>query len=286
MNLNKIVIGTANFGNQYSIKGIKKLETKEIEKILNFAYKKKIRNIDTAPVYGNSESILGKIGLKDWRVSTKIQLKKNCKNHHDFILSSVSKSLNNLKIDKLENLLVHSTLGEFNKKEKIRIIETLKKLKKNKIIKNFGCSIYSPKELYDSTKSNDIDIIQAPLNIFDRRFVDKKVEKYLRKKNIKLQVRSIFLRGLLLHDYNTLPRKFNYWKDNFKKYQMYLKKNRLSKTLGALSILNKIDFTSVVIGFDKYQELKDVVKNLPNNKLLIPKFNIKKINKIIDPRKW
>lgn len=286
MNLNKIVIGTANFGNQYSIKGIKKLETKEIEKILNFAYKKKIRNIDTAPVYGNSESILGKIGLKDWRVSTKIQLKKNCKNHHDFILSSVSKSLNNLKIDKLENLLVHSTLGEFNKKEKIRIIETLKKLKKNKIIKNFGCSIYSPKELYDSTKSNDIDIIQAPLNIFDRRFVDKKVEKYLRKKNIKLQVRSIFLRGLLLHDYNTLPRKFNYWKDNFKKYQMYLKKNRLSKTLGALSILNKVDFTSVVIGFDKYQELKDVVKNLPNNKLLIPKFNIKKINKIIDPRKW
>jgi aryl-alcohol dehydrogenase-like predicted oxidoreductase len=286
MNLNKIVIGTANFGNQYSIKGIKKLETKEIEKILNFAYKKKIRNIDTAPVYGNSEFILGKIGLKNWRVSTKIQLKKNCKNHHDFILSSVSKSLNNLKVDKLENLLVHSTLGEFNKKEKIKIIETLKKLKKNKIIKNFGCSIYSPKELYDSTKSNDIDIIQAPLNIFDRRFVDKKVEKYLREKKIKLQVRSIFLRGLLLHDYNTLPRKFNYWKDNFKKYQMYLKKNRLSKTLGALSILNKIDFTSVVIGFDKYQELKDVVKNLPNNKLLIPKFNIKKINKIIDPRKW
>jgi len=286
MNLNKIVIGTANFGNQYSIKGIKKLETKEIEKILNFAYKKKIRNIDTAPVYGNSEFILGKIGLKNWRVSTKIQLKKNCKNHHDFILSSVSKSLNNLKVDKLENLLVHSTLGEFNKKEKIKIIETLKKLKKNKIIKNFGCSIYSPKELYDSTKSNDIDIIQVPLNIFDRRFVDKKVEKYLREKKIKLQVRSIFLRGLLLHDYNTLPRKFNYWKDNFKKYQMYLKKNRLSKTLGALSILNKIDFTSVVIGFDKYQELKDVVKNLPNNKLLIPKFNIKKINKIIDPRKW
>lgn len=224
MNLNKIVIGTANFGNQYSIKGIKKLETKEIEKILNFAYKKKIRNIDTAPVYGNSEFILGKIGLKNWRVSTKIQLKKNCKNHHDFILSSVSKSLNNLKVDKLENLLVHSTLGEFNKKEKIKIIETLKKLKKNKIIKNFGCSIYSPKELYDSTKSNDIDIIQAPLNIFDRRFVDKKVEKYLREKKIKLQVRSIFLRGLLLHDYNTLPRKFNYWKDNFKKYQMYLKK--------------------------------------------------------------
>ena len=229
---------------------------------------------------------MGKIGLKDWRVSTKIQLKKNCKNHHDFILSSVSKSLNNLKVDKLENLLVHSTLGEFNKKEKIKIIETLKKLKKNRIIKNFGCSIYSPKELYDSTKSNDIDIIQAPLNIFDRRFIDKKVEKYLRRKNIKLQIRSIFLRGLLLYDYSTLPRKFNYWEDNFKKYQMYLKKNRLNKTLGALSILNKVDYTSVVIGFDKYQELKDVVKNLPNNKLLIPKFNIKKKDKIIDPRKW
>ena len=41
MNLNKIVIGTANFGNQYSIKGIKKLETKENRKNFKFCIQKK-----------------------------------------------------------------------------------------------------------------------------------------------------------------------------------------------------------------------------------------------------
>ena len=41
MNPSKLVIGTANFGNSYSLKGTTKLGVKEIEKILNFAYKKK-----------------------------------------------------------------------------------------------------------------------------------------------------------------------------------------------------------------------------------------------------
>jgi hypothetical protein len=41
-----------------------------------------------------------------------------------------------------------------------------------------------------------------------------------------------------------------------------------------------------VIGFDSYHELKEVFKNVPNNNLIIPEFNIKKRNQIIDPRKW
>ncbi len=286
MNPKKIVIGTANFGNKYSLKGIKGLRTNEVEKILNFAYKKKIRNIDTAQVYGNSELILGKIGIKKWKVSTKIQIKKKYKSYSSYILSSVSKSLANLKIDKLENLLIHSELNKFNKKETIEIIKTLKELKKNKIIKNFGCSIYSPNDLYLSTKFNNIDIIQAPVNIFDRRFLNKNTMSYLKEKNIKLQIRSIFLRGLLLYDYKKLPKKFHYWKNDFKRYQMFLKRKKLNKITGALSILNKINYESAVIGFDSYHELKEVFKNVPNNNLIIPEFNIKKRNQIIDPRKW
>ena len=286
MNPRKIVIGTANFGNKYSLKGNRGLGVIEVKKILNFAYKKKIRNIDTAQIYGNSEYILGKIGLKKWKVSTKIKIKKKCKSYSKYIISSVNKSLNNLKIDKLENLLVHSELKKFNKKGIIEIIKTLKDLKKNKIIKSFGCSIYSPKDLYISTKFNNIDIIQAPANVFDRRFLNKNSMNYLKKKNIKLQIRSIFLKGLLLYDYKKLPKKFHYWKNDFKKYQMYLKKNKLNKINGALSILNKIDYESVVIGFDSYQELKEVFKNIPVNNILIPEFNIKKRNKIIDPRRW
>ena len=286
MNTSKLVIGTANFGNKYSLKSKTGLRIKEIEKILNFAYKKKIKRIDTAPIYGNSEKILGKIGLKKWKVSTKIQLKKNCNNYKDYILSSVSNSLKRLKIDKLENLLVHSELSKFNKKETSEIIKTLFNLKKDKIIKNFGCSIYSPKDLYRSTKSIDLDIIQAPANIFDRRFLNKHIARYLEKKKIKLQIRSIFLRGLLLNNYKSLPKKFNYWKNDFKKYQMFLEKKKLNKIEGALCVLNKIKYENLVIGFDNYEEFREVIENMPKKNLLIPNFNLKKRNKIIDPRRW
>lgn len=286
MNLNKIVIGTANFGNKYSLRGFRGLRINEIEKILNFAYKKKVRKIDTAPIYGNSEKILGKMGLKKWKVSTKIKLKKECKNFRDYILSSVNKSLKNLKIDSLENVLVHSDLSKFNKKTSNEIMRTLRKLKKDKIIKNFGCSIYSPKDLYNSTKFHDIDIIQAPANIFDRRFLDKVIMKYLKKKKIKLQIRSIFLRGLLLYNHNNFPKKFEFWKSDFKKYQMYLKQNKINKIVGALSVLNKANYESVVIGFDSYKEFKQIFENIPDTNLLIPNFNIKKRDRIIDPRQW
>ena len=286
MNPAKIVIGTANFGNKYNLKDSRGLRINEIEKILNFAYKNKIRKIDTAQVYGNSEKILGTFGLKKWKVSTKIQLRKKIKDYKSYILSCVNRSLNNLKIDCLDNLLIHNELSKFNKKESIEIIDTLKKLKKEKMIKNFGCSIYSPKDLYDSTKFCNIDIIQAPANVFDRRFLDKKIKKYLKKEKIKLQIRSIFLKGLLLYNFDNFPKKFKYWKDDFKKYQIFLKKIKLNKITGALSILNKLEYDSVVIGFDSYKEFKEILRNIPDNNLLIPNFNIRKRNKIIDPRKW
>lgn len=67
---------------------------------------------------------------------------------------------------------------------------------------------------------------------------------------------------------------------------MYLKQNKINKIVGALSVLNKINYESVVIGFDSYKEFKQILENIPDNNLLIPNFNIKKRDKIIDPRQW
>ena len=67
---------------------------------------------------------------------------------------------------------------------------------------------------------------------------------------------------------------------------MFLEKKNLNKISGALSVLNKINYENVVIGIDNYKEFKEIFENIPNNNLLIPNFNLKKRNKIIDPREW
>ena len=75
MNLNKISIGTAQFGLQYGIanKG-KKVCVEQVSKILNSAHEKGIKKVDTASSYGDADLILGSIGIQDWEVSTKIKI--------------------------------------------------------------------------------------------------------------------------------------------------------------------------------------------------------------------
>ena len=286
MKPNKISIGTANFANKYGLKKNNGLKIEEIEKILELGFKKGIRNIDTAQTYGNSENILGKLNLNKWKISTKININKNNLKKNDQIFSSVEKSLKRLRINYIENLFIHNDLNIFNEKELSEIFCSLNQLKEKKIIKNFGCSIYTIKEFNKLINFSCLKILQAPLNIFNRKFLDQKITKYLLEKNIKLQFRSIFLQGLLLVDYKNIPKKFYDWRYDFKKYQIYLEKVKITKIMAALSILNEVKYSSVVIGFDSEKQLEEVLKNLPNKKINIPKFNIKNAKFIADPRKW
>ena len=71
----KLVIGTANFLNHYGFKN-KKIDKTEVKKIFNFCKKKKINHIDTAFSY-DSFRLIKKVKFKDFKISSKINFKKN-----------------------------------------------------------------------------------------------------------------------------------------------------------------------------------------------------------------
>ena len=57
--IDKIILGTAQFGLDYGVNNnIGKIQKKEVFKILDFCVNNGIRGIDTAGVYGNSESLI------------------------------------------------------------------------------------------------------------------------------------------------------------------------------------------------------------------------------------
>ena len=69
--LNKLCIGTAQFGSNYGIankSGIVKIS--EIKKIKKYALSNGIRTIDTAQAYGEGEKRLNKIGIDDFIKTT------------------------------------------------------------------------------------------------------------------------------------------------------------------------------------------------------------------------
>jgi len=203
---NKISIGTANFGQIYSIDKIK-VNKKEIFKILDVAKKNKINSIDTSQNYGASEKLIGeyikKRKSKGWQITTKII------NEEKKIKNLITQSKERLSIMPA-NLLVHKSYHLTNDKFRKELID-LKKRDKIKI----GVSVYETSEINEVLEQFIPDIIQLPINILNNKFFANDLLKRLKEKNIIIQARSIFFQGLLF-------KKDNFIKSKHKKYRSSL----------------------------------------------------------------
>lgn len=287
VNLSKISIGTAQFGLNYGITNQRgKVKLKEIEKILQYAQRNNIFKIDTAYAYGNAEKILGNFNLKNWKVSSKFPSIPKQQDAKRWIFSKVYKSLKNLNIKNLETLYVHDTKQLYNQKIIKEISNALEELKRNKVIKKIGVSVYEPKEIYKLNKIINFDIVQAPFNILDKRVSNNKINEFLKKDKIQLELRSIFLQGLLLINENNVPKKFHEWKKFFQKLGEIKKKKNLTMLEIALSALRNIEFKNVVFGVLTQNELREIIKNIPKSKINLPNFNFKNKKKLINPHEW
>ena len=72
----KLVLGSAQFGNNYGLVNGKKILLSEIRKIEKIVSKSNIRYIDTSINYGDSEKIIGNSRLKKLNIITKLKLPK------------------------------------------------------------------------------------------------------------------------------------------------------------------------------------------------------------------
>lgn len=283
---NKISIGTAQFGMNYGITNNKKsLTITEIGKILSYAKKNKINKIDTAYSYGSAEKKLGSFNLKTWKVSTKIPTTPNQINLNYWIKKKIDISLKRLNIKKFDTIFIHDIDETKNLKKFEKIYFSLLKLKEKKITKYIGCSIYEPNDLKKLLKFK-FDVIQVPANIFNNEIFKKKYSNYLKKRGIKLEIRSIFLQGLLLVSPDKLPRKFKMWEELFLKLHNFHKKKKISKISIAFSVLRGKNYRSVVVGVSSFNDFKEILQNMSNKIIKPPNFNIINKDNLINPKKW
>ena len=180
--INKIVIGTAQFGLDYGIaNNLGKMKFQEIKKIINFARLKKIKNIDTANAYGDCEERLGKVGIKDFNIIIKLPATNPTYPYNSWVDKSLKNSFHKLRIKKADTVLVHNASFLINKKTGNKIMNQLEKYKKKKIIKKIGVSVYSISDLRKVIKKYKIDTVLISLNVFDQRVLEDKVIKNLKK---------------------------------------------------------------------------------------------------------
>ena len=285
----KLVIGTANFLKKYTYKD-KIVSEKEIIKILNLAYSKKISHLDTAFNYDKFYKLSKKINFKKFKISTKINLSTNQVQRKDFpkkTFSLIKQKTKLFKISNFENLFIHN-FDELNLSDLLLIKKTFIYLKKTKIIQKIGISIYDKKSINKIKYFDCVDIIQLPINLIDRKFIKKRTINFFKKNKIKIQARSIFLQGLLLDNVSNL--KSNKFKRNLTliKFDEWVKKNKTTSLKACVAFIKNLNYLdSFVIGAENCSQVREIIHLLKSKKKYnYPKNIYTSDKKITDPRTW
>ena len=287
--MNKLALGTVQFGLKYGIANKNgQIIFEDVKKILEFARNVNIDLIDTAISYGDSEKVIGDVGITDFKIVSKLPaLPKDCVDINSWVEENVKSSLISLGISSLYGLLIHRTenlLGNSGKK----LIKALNMLKVNGLVKKIGISIYDPFECEKVMKLTRIDIVQAPLNIVDRRLVVSGWLSRLHSEEIEIHTRSVFLQGLLLMPYNRIPKNLNKWSKVLEKWSLELKKNDLSASeVCLLYPLSLPEIDRVIVGVDNANQLKEIVKISKSQQSKIDwSFMISNDQMLINPSNW
>jgi len=165
------------------------------------------------------------------------------------------------------------------------LYDAISSLKIEKIIHRFGVSIYEPDELADIIGKFDIDIVQAPFNVFDRRILG--VIDQLAALNIELHVRSVFLQGVLIAGPAGRPQRFEPWFEHFALFDEWVHSTGMSAMSCCLGFaLQQPVVAKLVIGATSAESLAEIMASIPSKHFEVPVQLQSSIEQLIDPRYW
>ena len=261
--MSKIALGTVQFGIDYGVNSVNgQVRPKEIKKILSYAHSKDIDLLDAAPAYGNSEKILGRMNISNFKVVTKTRHFDSLEiNNNDVKLlnNDFHHSLKDLKQDSVYGVLVHNA-DDLLKPGAKKLFDQLQGLKQAEKIVKIGVSVYDHSQLQSIIDNFDIDLVQLPFNILDRRMIDSGMLATLRSKGAEVHARSVFLQGLLLMSEQNRPDKFNRWSGLWKIWHEWLNDNQITALEATIRhAVSMPEISKVLVGVDTKDQLKEIM---------------------------
>ena len=282
----KLIIGTAGFRQDYGNKNL--LSSNEIINIVKYLETLNLKTYDTSPLYGDVESFFGSAFKGDLKINTKIKIFTNRvdKNIQD-CFSQITRIKKNLSKNEINNVLIHNPWDIPENQRKLFSIKFSQLIKYHNL--EWGLSIYDLKDLKGWPKKHGPKIVQAPMNIFDCRFTKKKIENELGYHIKELQIRSIFLQGILLNKKLVKSSWPKNWKNHLDSWFYWVKKNNFCNVDVCVSYLKKNikNFDKIILGVRSIDELNFFLKKWKDSKEYkhLDNFNCEDMD-LIDPRKW
>lgn len=257
--MSKFILGTAQFGLNYGINNsVGQPTPSDVFKIFDAALDYDIRILDTAEAYGKAHEIIGKYQLETQKF--KINTKFSSVEPKAFI-EQVDMACKKLVIDQIETCFYHS-YKEYHSQSLKKYFDQL--IQKG-LIKKIGVSVYTNEEFEEVINDPVIDVIQIPFNIFDN--YSQRGELLLKAKaaNKIIQVRSIFLQGLVFIEPDNLKGNTNELKEEIIMLRSICKDYKISiSSLCIQYAFNFLEIDHIIIGIDTLEQLKSNINSSIN----------------------
>lgn len=288
----KLGLGTAQFGmayGQFNRQGRPNLESAAA--ILRRAAALGFGTLDTAALYGESETVLGRALPADhrFRVVTKTPRFGGAKigpEQAAALRVAFQASRTKLRQDRLYGLLAHDS-DDLLAEGGGYLLEVMNELKRRGEVEKIGASVYTAQQVRGLLALGGIDLIQAPMNVFDQRLIAGGVLREIAAHGIELHVRSAYLQGLLLADPTTLPPFFAGAQPAVAAFQRAAQAAGSSPAAAALGFLSRLpEVDTVLVGVDAPDQL-EAIAALPAEPPALDyrAFRITD-ERILDPSRW
>lgn len=302
INKASLVLGTAQLGGNYGIANTTvNRSVQQRNELLQYALSSGIGYLDTAPGYGDSESIIGDClehtePLSRPQIVTKLPSVQRLgllteEARRRFVTSSVHASLNRLKCSALDVCLLHDPLDmTYHGGEILRMLQELKQLQ---LIRRIGVSVYDAEDVTNFLSVEGLDSIQIPLNVLDQRWLANGVLDQLARRGTEIFVRSVYLQGLLLMAPEQLPAGLKQAEQPLLRLIRYSKETGIAvKELCFLYVRDLPGISGLVIGCETVEQVQENLRMMalpPLNRAVRQTLGESFADipvEIIDPRRW
>lgn len=258
--ISRICLGTAQFGFKYGVANEgQRMPEAEAARLLDAAREVGIFTLDTAIAYGESEEILGRIGLKGFHVSSKLPAMPRDAMPSSWVEDCVSASLKRLGLPQLSGLLLHRA-SDLRGPYGPAIYKAMHLEKARGRVARIGVSIYSPEELDALPEAMHVDVVQAPFNPLDQRIVQSGWRERLLAAGAQIEARSLFLQGLLLMPAEKRPAYFAPFAQKLAQWDEAVARSGLSALAVCIGFARFTPGISrFVIGVDSLGHLKQIL---------------------------
>jgi aryl-alcohol dehydrogenase-like predicted oxidoreductase len=258
--IRRLALGTVQFGLPYGIANRSgKLSSAEGSAIIRRAWASGVDTLDTAIAYGDAERQLGEIGVRQWRVVSKLPQIPEAVDGTTWVRNQIVESMGRMKVRSIYGLLLHqpaALLGPQGNAIYAAMIEA----KNAGIVGKIGISAYGPEEIDALTGRFRLDLVQAPLSVIDRRLITSGCLDRMHKAGIEFHARSVFLQGLLLMDQSQRPATFARWSDVWVAWHGWLQDVRLTPLQASLGfVIAQQNIARFVVGVDSCAQLEQIL---------------------------